>query len=198
MTLRQLIVSMVVLVVIAATMLFYAWRLREHAALTTPPVEAVPPVVLPKAGPTENATLWVADDNPGVLRAQSSAIPLTSGRQQKARQILRALMSIYTSPNSAHPLHAGAEIRAVYLVTPGVAVIDVNSAFAEGQTSGVLAEELTIASLVQSLTANIPGITDIKILVDGKEKDTLAGHADLSGTYDVLQVSDLARELSSQ
>jgi hypothetical protein len=38
----------------------------------------------------------------------------------------------------------------------------------------------------------------VKILVDGKERSTLAGHADLSGTYDVSQVSVLAKQLSSQ
>ena len=34
----------------------------------------------------------------------------------------------------------------VYLVDPGVAVIDVNSAFADTHRSGVLVEELTVAS----------------------------------------------------
>jgi hypothetical protein len=62
----------------------------------------------------------------------------------------------------------------------------------------VLAEELTVTSFVQTLTANFEGILRVKILVDGKERSTLAGHADLSGTYDVSQVSVLAKQLSSQ
>ena len=123
---------------------------------------------------------------------------MSSGRQQRAEELMRGLLSIYTTRNSPHPLQAGAEVRNVYLVDPGIAVIDLNSAFVDGQTSGVLAEELTVASLIQSLSSNIPGITKVKILVDGKERETLSGHADLSGFYDVSQVSELAKQLTSQ
>jgi len=45
--------------------------------------------------------------------------------------------------------------------------------------------------LVQTLAANIPGITQVKILVGGKERETLAGHADLSCTYDVSAVGQM-------
>ncbi len=74
----------------------------------------------------------------------------------------------YLDKSSPHPLGTGSEVRNVYLVDPGLAVIDVNTAFANGHRSGILVEELTIASLVQTLSANIPGITRVKILVDGK------------------------------
>jgi hypothetical protein len=76
-----------------------------------------------------------------------------------------------------------------------VAVIDMNGAFADTHRSGVLVEELTIASLIHTVTANIPNITKVKILIDGKERDTLAGHADLSSFYDVAAVDQLASQL---
>jgi hypothetical protein len=71
-------------------------------------------------------------------------------------------------------------------------------AFADGQVSGVLAEELTIASIIQTLSTNIPGLARVKILVDGKERETLAGHADLSGVYGVQQIAEVVKELSPQ
>jgi hypothetical protein len=74
-------------------------------------------------------------------------------------------------------------------------VIDTNDAFADGHRSGVLVEELTVASMVQTVAANIPGINRVKILVGGQERETLAGHADLSCTYDVSAVSQLVAEL---
>jgi hypothetical protein len=74
----------------------------------------------------------------------------------------------------------------------------VNAAFVDGQISGVLSEELTIASMVQTLSTNLQGLTRIKFLVDGKERETLAGHADISEFYDVAQVAELAKQLSSQ
>ena len=52
--------------------------------------------------------------------------------------------------------------------------------------------------MIQTLAANIPGLTKVKIVVDGKQRETLAGHADLSGFYDVGQVTELAKQLSSQ
>ena len=146
-------------------------------------------------GPMETVTVYVAYDSPGELRAQSISIPLAAGRQQRAEGLLRGLMGLYTAKDSTHPLAAGAEIRHVFLVDPGLAVIDVNSAFVEGQVSGVLAEELTIASLVQTLATNMPGLTRVKILVDGNERETLAGHADLTGFYDVLQIAKVVKEL---
>ncbi len=78
-----------------------------------------------------------------------------------------------------------------------MAVIDLNAAFANGHRSGVLVEELTVVSLVQTLSANIPGITRVKILVDGKDRDTLAGHADLSNFYDVPAVAQVVAQLQN-
>ena len=80
---------------------------------------------------------------------------------------------------------------------PGLAVIDINAAFADGHRSGVLEEELTVASLIQTLAANIPGISRVKILVEGKERETLAGHADLSQFFDVSAVNQLTQQLET-
>jgi hypothetical protein len=146
-------------------------------------------------GPTEQLTLYVAYDDPGSLRAQGASIPLPAGRQERAQELLRALLGLYLEKSSSHPLGPGAEIRDVYLVDPGLAVIDTNDAFADGHRSGVLEEELTVASMVETLAANIPGINRVKILVGGKERETLAGHADLTGFYDVSAVNQLVGEL---
>jgi hypothetical protein len=109
--------------------------------------------------------------------------------------LLRALLSIYLDKNSPHVLGPGSEIRSVFLVDPGEAVIDLNGAFADTHRSGALVEEMTIASLIHTVSANTEGILRIKILVDGKERDTLAGHADLSSFYDVSAVNQLASQL---
>jgi spore germination protein GerM len=92
-------------------------------------------------------------------------------------------------------LASGADVHAVYLVTPGLAVIDLNSAFANGHRSGVLEEELTVASLIQTLAANVPDIMRVKILVDGRERETLAGHADLLGFYNVIAVGQVVGQM---
>jgi hypothetical protein len=109
--------------------------------------------------------------------------------------LLRVLVRLYLDKGSPHPLGAGAEVRSVYLVDPGLVVIDTNAAFADSHRSGVLVEELTVASLVETIAANLPGINRVKILVDGKSRDTLAGHADLSGFFDVTEMNQMVAQL---
>ena len=195
---RHFLIATAFLFGLAVAMSVYVWQLRHREVLKPQPPVVAQHVTPPSAGPSENAVLYIAYDDPAELRARSISIPLSSGRQQRAQELLRALVNVYLQNDSPHRLVGSAEVRDVFLLEPGVAVIDVNSAFAEGQTSGVLAEELTVLSLIQTLSANVPGLMQVKVLVDGKERETLAGHADLSGFYDVSQVSELAKQLSAQ
>jgi hypothetical protein len=194
---RHLIIGVAIMLAVALGMGAYVWRMRKRVTQAEPAAAYARPVAPPATGPTEQVTLYVADDDPGLVRPQSARIALPAGRQERAQDLLRALLGIYLDKNSPHPLAPGSEIRDVYLVDPGVAVIDTNSVFAERHRSGVLVEQLTVASLIQTLSANIPGITRVKILVDGKTRDTLAGHADLSNFYDVGAVNQMVAQLQS-
>jgi hypothetical protein len=194
---RHFYIAISIMLAAVLGMSLYAWRMRGRAAATPGGSVDTRPVVPPVAGPTEQVTLFVAYDDVGILRAQAARIPLPSVRQQRAEELLRALVALYLDKSSPHPLPPGSEIRSVYLVDPGLAVIDVNAAFADAHRSGVLSEELTIGSLIQTLSANIPGILRVKILVEGKQRETLAGHADLSAFFDVSGVNQLAQQLQS-
>jgi len=194
---RHLIIGVTVLLAITLGMGFYVWRMRGRVDRSDVSAVNTQPVAPPVSGPTEQVTLYVAYDDAGVLRPKPVRMPLPAGRQERAAEVLRALLTLYLERFSPHPLGAGSEIRDVYLVDPGLAVIDLNDAFADGHRSGVLVEELTVVSLVQTLSANIPGITRVKILVEGKERDTLAGHADLSNFYDVPAVTQVVAQLQN-
>ena len=69
--------------------------------------------------------------------------------------------------------------------TPGgeMAVIDLRGTFVNSHPSGVEVEALTIASIIGTLHANIPQIEQIRFLVDGQPRETLAGHADMLRVY---------------
>ncbi len=64
-----------------------------------------------------------------------------------------------------------------------LAVVNLTSAFAAGHPSGLETETLTILSFCATLHANFPEITEVRFLVDGRQRATLAGHADLTRTY---------------
>jgi hypothetical protein len=197
MTSRRVIVWTIFLLLVAAAIGIYAWQMRPRVPAETPPADARP-VAPPTAGPTEHVTLYVAHDETGTLVVQSAAMPLPEGRQQRAQELLRALLNIYLSKSSTHPLAPDADIRSVYLVDPGIAVIDLSSSFVAGHRSGILVEELTVVSMIETLSENVPGITRVKILIDGKPAETLAGHVDLSNFFDVAAVSQLAAELQQK
>jgi hypothetical protein len=194
---RHFVIAMAVLLVAVLALSGYAWHMRKTAAATPVVSTDTRPLAPPVAGPTERVILFVAHDEDGSLRAESAQIPLPSGRQQRAEELLRALVSLYLDKSSPHVLGSGAEVRSVFLVDPGVAVIDLNSAFADTHRSGVLVEELTLASLIHTISSNTPGILKVKILVDGKERETLAGHADLFAFYDVTAVNQLTTQLQA-
>jgi Sporulation and spore germination len=195
---RHLFILTAVLFSVVLLMSIYVWQLERHQAEKTPAERAVEHVSPPLSGPVEEATIWVADDKLAELRAQKISIPLSSIRQQKAGELMRALTGIYTGKDSPHPLTPGAEMHDVYIVEPGLAVLDLNNAFVDTQTSGILAEELMLLSIVQTLVANVPGIARVRILVDGRERETLAGHVDLALSYDAAQIAELARQLTAQ
>jgi hypothetical protein len=194
---RHLLISVAVLLIAASLMTSYAWHMRKLVTATQITANDTLPLAPPIVGPTERVALFVAHDEDGTLHAQAADIPMPSGRQERAQELLRSLISIYLDKNSPHVLGAGADVRSVFLVDPGVAVIDVNSAFADTHRSGILVEELTIASLIHTISVNTPGVVKVRILVDGKERETLAGHADLSSFYEVSAVNQLVSQLQS-
>ncbi len=185
---RSLLIAVATLLLVVVSMGIYLRHMRRLASQVESAAANALPVAPPATGPTEAVTLYVADDAAGILRAQAAQIPLPEGRQQRAEELLRALLRIYQQPRALHPLAPTADIRAIYLVDPGAAVIDLNAAFADKHRSGILSEQLSVNSLVDTLALNVPGIERVTILVEGKMRDTLAGHADLSDPFDVSAI----------
>jgi spore germination protein GerM len=198
---RSLIISVAILTAACLGMGAYVWHTRRTVALEVP-VKIGQPVAPPSSGPTEQVTLYVAYDSPGILVPEPTRIPLPEDRQQRALALMRALIARYLEKFSPHTLAPGSDVRDVYLVDPsllnsGLAVVDFNADLANGHRSGIFVEELTLASVVQTLSNNLPGITRVKFLVEGKERETLAGHADLTEMYNVNDVAEMASALQA-
>ncbi len=181
---RLVKIALAVLVIMVAAMGYYALRLKRQAERLPTRALDTRPITPPISGPTERVTLYVAFDRDGMLHRQDAAIAVPGDPSERARQILRALLSVYLEKNSPHPLGSGADVKYVFLVKPNMAIVDANAAFADTHRSGILVEQLTVASIARTLAANLPGTIRVKILVEGKERETLAGHADLADFYD--------------
>jgi hypothetical protein len=188
------IVRVAALLLLVVSMGIYLRHMRRQAGQFESSAADALPVTPPASGPTETVTLYVADDAAGALRPRAAQIPLPGGRQQRAEELLRALLRIYQQPGALHPLAPAADIRSIYLVDPGAAVIDLNAAFADQHRSGILSEQLTVNSLVETLALNVPGVNRVNILVEGKTRETLAGHADLTESFDVITVEQAGNQ----
>lgn len=148
----------------------------------------------PVAGKDEQIQILVAYDDDQALRWRAADVFLPTDRSLRARETLRSVLAQYLQTPSPHPLAKGADIKDVYFINTDTMVIDTTSQFADGHPSGILLEELTLTSLIETLNANIPGINKVKFLVDGKERETLAGHADLMSFYQTNTVHEMAKE----
>jgi len=63
-----------------------------------------------------------------------------------------------------------------YVTKDGTAYVDFSREFAEKHPSGTSAEMETIYAVVDSLAYNLTSVKKVCLLVDGEERETLAGH----------------------
>lgn len=148
------------------------------------------PIAAPTTASTEEVNLYLANDADATITSTRDQIALPQDPTLRARVLLEHLIAQYSQPDSTHPLKPGPAIDDVFLLTNPdsahegqLAVINLRSGFTDNHPSGVLAENLTIQSIIGTLHAVLPRIAYVRFLVDGQPRDTLAGHADLRSTY---------------
>jgi hypothetical protein len=179
------------------------WQLRERAHQRLLRGQDSAPTQAPQVAPAEQATLVVASDADNSLLTQVQTLPLPQDPGSRARVILGKLLDLYAAPDSTHPVPGGAaSVAQVFLLPapelgttladsarppqpngPQLAVVNLTGAFAASHPSGIEAETLTVLSICATLHANLPRVTQVRFLVDGQSRPTLAGHADLTRTY---------------
>ena len=62
-------------------------------------------------------------------------------------------------------------------------MVNLKGSFVASHPSGLETETLTVLSICGTLHANLPRVTEVRFLVDGEMRPSLAGHADLTRTY---------------
>ncbi len=123
------------------------------------------------------ATLFYATPEGDALAPIRREVPLAEGLVAQGRQLLIAQFTPPPSPYiSAIP--AGMTLRAFYVTDKGDAFVDL-SGITAAHPGGSLTELLTVHAIVNAVTANLPAVKRVQILVDGKEVDTIAGHVDV-------------------
>ena len=95
-----------------------------------------------------------------------------------ARAILGALIN-GPRTNLVRTIPAVTDVRAIFISTDHTCVVDFESTIRDHHPGGCRGEMLTVYSIVNSLIINIPSIKQVKLLIEGSDVDTLAGHLDM-------------------
>ena len=146
--------------------------------LTSPPDEAAPVSAPPADARKIRARLFYVDELGTGLKGVEQEVLFAEGAAAQARRIIEA--QIAAPPDgqvSAIPL--GTKLRTVFFTKAGEIYVDLSGDVQTNHPGGTTNETLTVYAIVSALTSNLPAVTSVQILVDGKEVDTLAGHLDL-------------------
>jgi hypothetical protein len=183
-----------VLLLVSIAMAVLLVRLRERAHDRLLKGEDLAPTSAPAVAPAEQAILLVANDMDGSMVSEAQSLPLPKDAEARARAVLDKLLEIYAAPGATHPVpgvpHAVLQVFLLPAESVGgkprtgqLAVVNLARVFADGHPAGIETEMLTVESICGTLHANLPQIAEVRFLVDGEQRATLAGHADLTRTY---------------
>jgi spore germination protein GerM len=146
-----------------------------------------PPVPVPQTTTIQNGT--PVDTTTRLVRL-FFAVPDADKLQEEDRTIPRAVSFVGEAKRTVEELingpqgelnptiPPGVKLRQLYIDGRGTAYVDFTRDLQAKHPGGSGGELLTIYSIVDTLTANFEEIERVKILVEGSEVLTLAGHID--------------------
>jgi hypothetical protein len=141
-----------------------------------------PPISTPTDVKVKAKIFWAAGTDkvaPVEVELALSADPV-----QRAKQVLHALMTNPPTPGQ-RTIPADATVLGFYILPDGTAIVDFSDALASETPSGILSEQMTMDSIARTLENNVASLRRLKILIHGQEMETLAGHVDLTGFFDL-------------
>jgi len=124
------------------------------------------------------ARLFYVDDQGTGLTGVEREVLYGEGTIEQAKRIVEAQIGAPPEP-LASSIPPGTALRRVFFTKAGDMYVDLSPELRQNHPGGTTNEILTVYAIVSALTTNLPAVTGVQILIDGKEVDTLAGHLDL-------------------
>ncbi len=135
------------------------------ATAQSPPDHLPPTGKIPEAGPD------------GRLRFREVELPDLPTTRERAEALVRRVV------NESGTFPDEVQVLDVFVSGRGMAVVDFTLDLVEDHPGGIHAEELTVYSLSHALLSSFPAIAQVRLLVEGRESETLAGHLDLRAGF---------------
>lgn len=152
---------LILLVLLIAFSAFYFWNRQERG------------IILDGA---EEVKLYFSTKDAMYLKAETRKIE--AGKTNKYVETINELIKGPVSKELNRTIPEGVRIREIR-IEGNIAYLDFNQALVDNHWGGSTGEIMTIYSIVNTIT-QFPEIDYAKILVEGKEIETLAGHMDTS------------------
>jgi len=123
--------------------------------------------------------LFFGSEEDTLLHPEEREILSDSSIVHQAKQTIEELIK-GPKNGSISPLPYETKLRELFITKEGIVYVDFSREIQEKHISGSSAEILTIFSVVNSLAYNFKSIKRVFLLIEGDERETLAGHIDLS------------------
>ena len=141
-----------------------------------------PEISTPSDVPQGAKIYWAAGEDR--VTATTVELALSADPVQRGKQALEALIAD-TPTAEQRTIPADTELLAFYILSDGTAIADFSDALSSETPSGIESEQLVVDSIARTLENNVPTPRRLKILIHGQEAETLAGHVDLTGFFDL-------------
>jgi hypothetical protein len=134
----------------------------------------------------QEVTLFFSDANERFLVPEKRFISREKEPDEQAAEMVKALIAgsktglVGTFPEKA-------ELQSVKMEGGDMLIVSFRESLAANHPGGSAAEMATIYSLTNTLTVNIPVIKRVKILIEGKERESLKGHIGLKNPFTINQ-----------
>jgi len=136
----------------------------------------VQPLYAPTDPPVTVKMFYPAESGEPLLITEDQTIFKSGEVANRVKQILDKLEQGPHGNNMMPSMPKDAKVQDLFITEQGTAFINFSNAIAANHPGGVMNELATIYSVVDSITYNLPEIKEVKILIGGVEKETLAGH----------------------
>jgi germination protein M len=120
-------------------------------------------------------------DEEGLLISEERSITKSKKIGEEAREIIKELLTGPTCSWLESAIPENTKLRELY-IHKQIAYIDLSREVCENHPGGSSAELCTIYSITNSIICSIP-VSGVKILVEGKSPETLAGHIALDEPF---------------
>jgi hypothetical protein len=122
----------------------------------------------------QEVTLFFSDANERFLVPEKRFIPKEGEPEEQAKEIVKALIA-GSKTGLVNTFPEKAELQGVTREGDDLLSVNFRESLVTNHPGGSAAEMATVYSLTNTLTANLPAIKRVRIVINGKERESLKG-----------------------